>query len=740
MAKQLIIAEKPSLARNIMTAIKDDKLKKADGYFEGNTYIITYAIGHLFGLIDLEEYYPKDVREEMKGWTLEGLPFCPNEFRFSLKKDPKTKKTDTGYKKQFQIIKSLVERSDVEVIIHAGDADREGELIINNILKACGNKKRVMRLWLPEQTEKTIRHELKNLKDDKEYKNLNDEGEARTYIDWLYGINLTRLATIKTQSRPPLRVGRVIVPIVKAIYDRDMEIEHFIPEKYLIISSKEKTNGVVVELNSRAKFFGDDRFSIAQETADRYNSSKAVVKEVKKERKTIGPGKLYSLSKLQGVLGKTYKMSLKESLAIIQKLYEAGYVTYPRTNSEYLAQAESAKINEVIDVLKGMGYDVKPKDGNKQIYDDSKIESHSALTPTYKIPDLDKLSDGERKVYTTILNRFLAVFCATPCEVDRTTITISVGNLEDFKLKGDVYIKKGWKAYDNAKTQDKELPPLNEGDIVNIHFKPEEKETKPPAHYTTDTLNNYLKNPFRKEKKQDEDEKDDVETDEKAEFEDSEDYKAIFEGLELGTEATRTGIIDNAINSGYISLKDNHYYILPGGIFFIESLKALGINMDKYKTAELGKALKQVYRGEISVRDSVELANAEIEEVFKNAKGITVAHASHRLDNELLGKCPNCGADVYLGKFGAYCSAKCGMNLSKILGKSLTSSQVKKLLEGKKILFKGLTSNKTGKKYDAYIVPDGVEPYHYIVDGVEKSGMQFKFKMEFPKPKQSKGK
>ena len=251
---------------------------------------------------------------------------------------------------------------------------------------------------------------------------------------------------------------------------------------------------------------------------------------------------------------------------------------------------------------------------NKTIFDDSKIESHSALTPTYKIPDKSKLSADEMKVYATIMRRFAAVFCSKPCIADKTEIKIDVGGMEEFTLKGTVIVEPGWTKYDDCSLKDKVRPNLKKGDIVNTDFKPAEKETSPPKHYTIETLNNYLKNPFREEKtakkENAEQQEETVGTD------DSEEYKAVFEGLELGTEATRTGIIDNARKSGYILLKKDVYTILPDGIFLVEALSRMHIGMDKYKTAELGRSLKKVYRGEIRVEDSTMLARREIEEVF----------------------------------------------------------------------------------------------------------------------------
>ncbi|MBR0449255.1 MAG: DNA topoisomerase III, partial [Clostridia bacterium] len=567
-------------------------------------------------------------------------PCFPKEFVFELKKGA-NKQVDTGVVKQFGVIKQLCNRADVDMIVNAGDADREGEIIVRLCIKnALQTPKEIRRLWLPDQTPQTVAKALTEMKEDKEYENLANEGFARTYIDWLYGVNLTRYATLKTGTL--LRVGRVIVPIVKAIYDRDMAIKNFVPEKYYIASSKEETNGEIIDLNGKDKF-PHDQLNKAQALCDKYNASTAVVKSVKRKKETLSPGKLYSLSKLQNVLGKKYKMSMKQSLDIIQKLYENGYLTYPRTNSEYLATTEQGKVKQILESCKKLGYPVEFK-FSKRIFDDSKIESHSALTPTYKIPDSSKLTPDELKVYSTVFRRFVAVFCAEECIVERSEITIDVGGYEEFSIKGTVIVQKGWTKYDDYNQKDRILPKLAKGDIVNINFKPTEKETAPPRHYTIETLNNYLKNPFKEDKA--------ALLEDSENADDTEDYKAIFEGLELGTEATRTGIIDNARNSQYIDLKKDVYTILPGGIFMIESLMRMNINMDKYKTSQLGQALKKVYHGSIGIDEAIKLTENELTEIFAQKVSLPEVDTDTGFFGDIIGKCPVCGADVKRTKFG----------------------------------------------------------------------------------------
>jgi DNA topoisomerase-3 len=287
---------------------------------------------------------------------------------------------------------------------------------------------------------------------------------------------------------------------------------------------------------------------------------------------------------------------------------------------------------------------------------------------------------------------------------ERTEITIAVGDLEEFTLKGLVILERGWMKYDDAAQKDKVLPKLNKGDRVEVNFAPVEKETSPPKHYTIETLNNYLKNPFKDEKKA---AKEQADAEEGIGSDDSEDYRAIFEGLELGTEATRTGIIDNARKSGYIELKKDVYTILPDGEFLIESLIRMQINMDKYKTSQLGQALKKVFRGNMTVRDSVHLAEEEIREIFEKGKD-----ENFRRENDTgffgdkVGICPMCGKELRRQKGFYGCSGyregcKFAVNLS-LCGKVISVSRLRELIEkGRCEVITGFVSPRTGKSFDA---------------------------------------
>lgn len=735
MSKKLIIAEKPTLARLIVGSLPEQSFEKKDGYYEGEDYVVTYAFGHLFQEYDIEDYQ-KAAGEEPTGWTLKNLPFCPpdNKFKFKLiqkRGDDGKKVADPGIKKQFLTIKSLIARKDISSIIHSGDADREGEILLRLVIRnANPTNKYVERLWVQEQTESEICKGLDSLQPDSNFDNLSNEGFARSYTDWLDGINLTRYFSLKAQAPVghPFRIGRVICAMVREIYDRDKQIENFVPVPYYVLVSKEETNGSVIELRSK-KQFAQDSLPQAQERAAQMNAADAVVTNISKQKKTINPGKLYSLTSLQNTLLKRYKMPLTTSKAAIQSVYEAGYITYPRTNTEYLGESEKDKVKSLIAIFNKEGYELAFRDG-KAIFDSSKIESHSAIIPTYKIPH--SLTGDELKVYETVRNRFLAVFCAEPCTVDRTTIEITCAG-EKFNLRGDTMLTPGFTKYDDVSVSERVLPPLNQGDLVNHVFKAEKQETKPPAHYTATTFNNFLLAPFKKQKDtaDDSDDTDSSDTGNEAVDEVSDDtalYKDIMSGVEIGTVASRTDIIAKIIANGYINENHGTYTIAPAGVYLVESMEKLRIDINKTTTAKASVMLKKVNHGEMTIDDAIGAEMDNLREIMSHSEltipscvETGVVKPNVRPGAEILGTCPICGGNVRETKMGYCCEHKkkeggtCDFFMFKedkffkaITGKGISTAMAKKILKNKKVNVTG-HSKKTGKEYPAIISFDGMK-------------------------------
>lgn len=685
---KLIIAEKPSLAMNVVKSIGN--MNKHDGYFENRYYIITFAFGHLLQLFDVDDYFNR----EKTRWSLEELPFIPESFRFKLR-------DDGGVRKQYEIIRSLIKRDDISEIVNCGDADREGEVIINNIITRIFHqeniKKPVKRLWLPEQTTQTIRNELRNLKDDEEYKNLYHEGLARTYLDWTYGINLTRYLSIKSKSFLP--VGRVLIPIVKFVYDRDKAIENFKPETYFEIGAIINKNNLQIKAKLKDRHFSADERNKADALLNSLKDKKAVVSKVKKRTVKRQPPKLFSLDTIQNKMFRQYKMALDDTLKHLQKLYEGGYTTYPRTNTEYLADTEKGKIKQVIAAVKEkFNVDIGFKD-KKSIFNSSKVESHSAITPTIKIPDEGHLSEGERKVYNSIKNRFISNFLNEETIIEETRVLIKIGD-ESIELKGNVIKQQGFLKYEKLK-KDNELPEFIEGEELDTKLSVDEKQTQKPKNVTESELNNFLKNPFKKK-----------EVEELKNSNDDDEYKAILEGCEIGTVATRSGIIKNAKRYEYIKEIESHLECEEKGIKLIEALEKLKINLDKEKTVEFGKQLKNVYKGNIEINNIVDEVKDELNNIIANGSSIQIDRIYSQKNNKKfksLGVCPVCNkGKIIVGKTGYGCSRwkeDCKFFIAKtIAGKTISESTAKKLIKnGKTNIIKGF-KNRAGKSFDSVLV------------------------------------
>ena len=667
--KKLIIAEKPSLARNIASAL-DIRVNK-EGYMENEKYIVSWAFGHLFKLRDVDGY----VGEKRK-WSEVKLPFFPEKFEFELK-------NDSGIKKQYKILKNLINSKEVDEIVNAGDADREGQIIVDIIINAIKTDKKIKRLWLPEQTEETIRKAINNLEDNFKYRNLHNEGLARTYMDWLMGINLTRYISLKANTLFP--VGRVLIPVIKYIYDRDLAIKNFIPEKYFTVESETMCNGTLLKLVCDKKYSLSE-LEKAKSCSYELNRNKGIVKDITEKEITLNPPKLFSLSKLQRKLSKENKISFAQSLEIIQKLYEKGFITYPRTNTEYLAEEEKDKVRELIKLYSN--YELEFKD-SKKIFDSSKIESHSAVMPTLKIPDMNSLDLEEKIIFETIRNRFISNFLKEQAIINQTEIKIAVGN-EIFNLKGKSVKQEGFLKYENQKIDNK-LPYFEINQKIDVDFKVADKLTVPPKKVTEENLSNYLKNPFRKEKNQENED-------------DTQEYREIMKGVEIGTEATRTGIIENAKKYGYITSEKQNFSITEKGIKLIELLDLLHINLYAEKTVEFSMLQKDIYNNRKNISDIIEKTKSELQNIINQ----DIEVEKFEKEMEVIGKCPKCKSNVYENSKSYYCSNYkngCKTSLWKeasYFGQKIKISKdnAKKLLSGEQVVFK--IKSKSGKEYNAH--------------------------------------
>ncbi|MGL5098460.1 MAG: DNA topoisomerase, partial [Fusobacteriaceae bacterium] len=459
-------------------------------------------------------------------------------------------------------------------------------------------------------------------------------------------------------------------------------ISQFVKEEYFQIESRTKKEGIEIPLILKKKY---KNLKEAESYSTHLNKFPAVVEKIERKEIIKQPGKLFSLSKLQSFLSKKEKMNFKTSEEIIQKLYENGYITYPRTNTEYLAENEKEKIREIINSLKS--YNLIFKDG-KRFFDDSKIESHSAITPTTKAPNLSSLNDKEALVYKVILNRFISNFLNEETVTGKVTIGISVDS-EIFTLNGETVLKEGFFKFEPENLKNN-LPTLIQGETFKTKFKELKKETQPPKLVSEEELANHLKNPFRKEKQTEEEE-----------------YRAILEGIEIGTEATRTGIVEKAKLIGYISQKGSHYSIEELGKSAIQYLDKLEINLYKEKTVEFSKLLKQIYNGKIPLAQIIETVEKELQLIV--SKDIVIPREAPQFspDKEVISKCPKCGKNIYESEKSFYCSGyldipKCNVSIwkeNKFPQAKISKTNAKKLLKGDAILLKNI-EGKFGK-FDA---------------------------------------
>ncbi|MBU5590899.1 type IA DNA topoisomerase [Clostridium sp. MSJ-4] len=578
---RLILAEKPSVARNIAEAL-GCKARK-DGYIEGSGYIITWAFGHLLTLYDCRDY-----DEKLALWDFDYFPYIPEKFKYKVKNDGKNKKViDKGAKKQLDIISSLINRDDITEIITATDYDREGELIALLIFQYLKVEKPIHRILINEWTPEEINKGLNNLKANSDMVTLQEAGVSRQLADWVIGINFTAVATMKyTRGRGNLlNIGRVLMPTLKLIYDREMEIKNFKSEAFHeLIATFENQAG-----SYKGKFFhgNNDKFSNKDSVVrlkEEIEGKEGRIKSKKVESKNEYPPALFNLSNLQGFITSKFNgWTADKVLKVAQSLYEKKYITYPRTESTALEESLKDKAKNVLEVLKKQ---LPFKDEiifneSKKVFNNEKVESHSAIIPTYVIPKgLDK---EEWEVYNSIKNRFVSQFME-PAQYENTEIITAVqGEKYErlFSTKGRILKNKGWlKLYDEEKKEEL-LPPVNENEEVKIEdIKVTSKKSKPPAHYTEKTLLKAMETCGKGNKSQEGEEED----------------STILYGYSIGTAATRAETINKLKFAGYIVTKGKSLLITDIGSKLIESFPVKEL-MDTDYTGRLEKKLYDMEKG-----------------------------------------------------------------------------------------------------------------------------------------------
>lgn len=618
--KTLVIAEKPSVARDIARVLGCSK--KENGALEGNKYIVTWALGHLVTLKD-----PEDYDKKYKEWNMAVLPMMPEKLQ--TKVIPQTGK-------QYHAVATQLARKDVNEIVIATDAGREGELVARWILDKAHNQKPCKRLWISSVTDKAIREGFANLKDAKEYDNLYRAAVSRAEADWLVGINATRALTCKYNAQ--LSCGRVQTPTLAMIAQREQEIREFVPKPYYTVTAA--AGGVVY--NWKDEKSGGTRISDpekAKQIAEKAKRYPLVLQNVEKKKKQKEAPLLYDLTELQRDASARFGYSAKQTLNLMQSLYETHKVlTYPRTDSRYLTKDIVPTLKERLDAVsigpyKALAQQAKrsPLNGKLSFVNDAKVSDHHAIIPTEQYVQLSALSNEERRIYDLVVRRFLAVLLP-PCVYEETVIRASIEK-ECFTARGKRMVEKGWQETyednrydeeDEAKEEVREqnLPLLEAGmKIGQPKISLREGKTKPPARFTEGTLLSAMENPVRY-----------------MENRDSSLVKTIGEAGGLGTVATRADIIEKLFRSFLLEKKGNEIYLTSKAR---QLLKLVPADLKKPElTASWEMQLNDIAKGK-KRRDvfmkEIRSYTVELIDEIKTEEG------TFRHDNLTNKKCPNCG-------------------------------------------------------------------------------------------------
>lgn len=618
MSKILVLAEKPSVGRDIARVLNCNN--KGNGFIEGSKYIVTWALGHLVTLADPEAY-----DERYKAWRIEDLPMMPEKLKLVVIKQ-------SG--KQFNAVKTQMSRKDVDEIVIATDAGREGELVARWIIEKSHVKKPLKRLWISSVTDKAIKDGFNKLKNAREYENLYASAVARSEADWFVGINATRALTCKFNAQ--LSCGRVQTPTVAIIAKREEEIRDFKPKDFYGITAEAKSLKLSWQDDNSKSFRSFDKEKIDKILASIRNKDAQIIEVDKSYKKNYSP-QLYDLTELQRDANRMFGYSAKETLSLMQRLYESHKVlTYPRTDSRYIS-------SDVVDTLKDrvracsvgpysrltVRVLKNPIKANKHFVDNGKVSDHHAIIPTEQAVTLSSLNDRERKIYDLVVKRFLAVLYP-PFEYEQTTIKAKIGE-EIFIAKGKIVKSQGFKeVYENnfqeeASEEDiseQILPNINKGDTIKISNVLETKgQTKPPAFFNEGTLLSAMENPSRYMSNESRDL-----------------IKTIGETGGLGTVATRADIIEKLFNTFLIEKKGKDIHVTSKGKQLLE-LVPVGLKSPTL-TAKWEQKLSLISKGSLNKNVFINEMRTYAKEVVKEIKN---SEEKFKYDNITRVKCPQCG-------------------------------------------------------------------------------------------------
>ena len=617
--KSLVIAEKPSVARDIARVLKCNK--NINGAIEGERYIVTWGLGHLVTLAD-----PEDYDKKYKEWKMEDLPMVPDVFKLEVIGQTA---------KQYHAVKAQIHRQDVGEIIIATDAGREGELVARLILKKAGSNKPIKRLWISSVTDKAIREGFAHLKDGREYDSLYDAAMCRAEADWLVGINATRALTCKYNAQ--LSCGRVQTPTLAMIAKREADIRSFVPKPYYGLQARK--GGLVFTWQNRASggYSTFDR-QMAQDLLTRLKGENGVVDEVRRTPKKTSAPLLYDLTELQRDANKRFNYSAKETLNIMQRLYENHKVlTYPRTDSRYLTSDILPTLKERLKACAVGPYrtlagrlTMQALPAKPFFVDNSKVSDHHAIIPTEQFVQLDHMTIDERRIYDLVVRRLLAVMYP-PFEYEQTSLVIKVGG-ESFVARGKIVKDQGWKAaYENLQDEDEEdekevreqqLPDLKKGDVIgNLGISVTEGRTKPPAPFNEATLLSAMENPVAY-----------------MESRDKELARTLGETGGLGTVATRADIIEKLFSSFLLEKRGKDIYLTSKAKQLLELVP--GDLKKPELTADWETKLSKIAKGSLKRGAFMKDIRNYSQELIGQIKA---GQGNFRHDNLTNTKCPVCG-------------------------------------------------------------------------------------------------